>query len=119
MTSYVRAVDRIYGSGTSASASQPGVVFFDSIAFGDREFKLKHEIRVPVSRDEGMFVLEARELPIIAYGDTLEDATKEFQDHFVYLWNSIAQQPDSALTPDAQRTKRTQLGLVAGIAALA
>jgi hypothetical protein len=72
---------------------------------------------VPVTREDGPFVLESDVMPILAHGDTLAETTQEFQEHFAYLWDSIAQQSDESLTPDAQATKRAQLNLVTDVRA--
>ena len=74
------------------------------------------KLTVSVSQEANMVILEPNVLPIIAYGESLEQASDAFQEHFAFLWESIAQQPDEVLTPDAQDTKRTQLSMVSGLA---
>lgn len=110
---FIGSRNRSKASGTGYAITwHPPCVKFDAITSDRRTFKLAHEMRVPVSIDEGMAVLESDILPILAYGATVEDAAREFQDHFSYLWDSITQQDDNILTSDAQRTKRKQLELV-------
>jgi len=115
---YVQVV-KASTSGTESAAFHPPFIVFDSITSGDRTFQLKSGLAVPVSRDENLFVLESKGLHILAYGDTIEGAASEFQDHFAYLWDSIVQQPDTMLTPDARRAKRAQLNLVSLVATAA
>jgi len=101
------------------NAFLPYTIVFDSISADGRQFGLKSQLAVPVKREEGLVVLESKQLPIIAYGDSLQQASAEFQEHFAYLWDSIAQQPDDVLAPDAIDVKRLQLNLVSEIAASA
>ena len=97
-------------------ASLPPTIFFDSISDDGRRFNLSAKLTVSVSQEANMVILETNVLRIIAYGESLEQASDAFQEHFAFLWESIAQQPDEVLTPDAQDTKRTQLSMVSGLA---
>lgn len=95
-----------------AGISAPPAVWFDSILSGDREFKLCRELKVPVSISDGLFVLETRSIPIMAYGESLADGITDFQNQFAVVWDRIAMESDDRLTADAQAAKRSQLDLV-------
>jgi hypothetical protein len=98
-------------------SSVPPTLFFDVISNDGRQFHLSSKLTVSVSQEENMVILETKTLPIIAYGETLEQASAAFQEHFSFIWESIAQQPDEVLSPDAQDIKRTQRGMVSYLTA--
>jgi len=117
MPACVQAVEPQYASNSSFDTSCSPSIWLDSVSSSDgRTFFLKSDLKVPVTHEDGMIVLEIKSLPIVAYGSSLGEAVANFQDHFAYLWDSIALQPDSLLTRDARETKRMQLGLVSKIA---
>jgi hypothetical protein len=90
-------------------------VWFDSIFSGNREFKLYQEMKVPVSLCDGLFVLETKAVPIVAYGESLSSAIVDFQEQFAVLWDRIAKESDDKLTLDAQSAKRSQLNIVESV----
>ena len=97
----------------------PSTIFFDSISDGGRHFILNSPLPARVSQEDGLYIVESAALPIIAYGDTVKQASDAFEEHFGYLWDSISDQPDDSLTLDALDVKRAQRNLVSGVAASA
>ena len=117
-TACVHVVDYLYASYEHFNASLSPVIWFDSISVDGREFKLRNELRVPVTREDGLVVLETKAIPIVAYGDTLDDAVDSFQEQFGVVWDRIATEDDANLTLDAQAVKHEQLQLVDSVANL-
>ena len=110
-------VEPVSNSTSEMCAETPWTIFFDSISDGARRFLLNSSLPARVSQDDGLYIVESASLPIIAYGDTVKQASDAFEEHFGYLWDSISDQPDDTLTLDALDVKRAQRNLVSGVAA--
>jgi hypothetical protein len=68
-------------------------------------FQLRHPLAVEMSLERGVFGCEYPALGIIAYGNSEEEALKDFASHFAYVWHEFAMAPDSDLTPGARKLK--------------
>jgi hypothetical protein len=116
MATYIEVVSSLYASEAHFNATLSPAIWFDSISVDGREFRFNSDLKVPVTLDEGLVVLQTKEIPIIAYGESLPEAIANFQEQFAFVWDSITAERDENLTPDAQRVKRLQQALVADIA---
>lgn len=79
---------------------------FARLCCEQRVFVLREPIVVGVEREEGgIWVHACEELGILSYAMTEDASRKEFAGDFAYLWDGLADEPDSALTVDAQQLK--------------
>jgi len=97
---------QLQGSYVPQVVSTSAQVIFREIKFGTRLFRLNEPLAASVSCENGYYYLESKQLSILAFGRSRDEATKSFCEDFAMRWDVIAQAPDDALTSDARVTKR-------------
>ncbi len=69
-------------------------------------FRLNEPILVSLSYEDGLWYCESKELSILSFGKSEEEALESFREDFSMMWEVVAQSADESLTPSAQRVKR-------------
>lgn len=87
-------------------------VLIESISSCGKSFKFKRPICVAVDHESGYWVHEYQPLKIYAYGETLSESRRAFDQDFAACWDGIANEPDEKLTLDAREMKNVMRELV-------
>lgn len=85
-----------------------------SLDSGGRLFTFKEPLVVDVDFDDENWIYHNPRLNLWGHGDTREDALRDMQENFAYLWDEIAQEQDDLLDDRAIELKQNLLQLVAG-----
>lgn len=88
-------------------------VFIEEIAACGKSFKFKRPICVVVDHESGYWIHEYQSLKIYAYGETLSESRRMFDEDFAACWDGVANEPDDKLTPDAREMKKVLRDMVA------
>lgn len=72
---------------------------------GGRIFRLNEPLYVQRYAENGYIYLESRQLSIIAYGRSEQEAASSFYEDFSMMWNSVAECDDESLTREAAKVK--------------
>lgn len=82
------------------------------------EFTLKHEIACSVTKEDHLVVVEYEPLGIRAYAATRDQAIKNLDEEFSFLWQQYAQEEEVGLSGDAARLRAVLLDLVEEVRAV-
>jgi hypothetical protein len=94
---------------------QKFLVKLSEIKFDGTVFTFHNPIEVTLYEEDKMWVCEAPQFSIFAYGQTTTEAAHSFNEDFAVLWDEIGQAPDNSLSQDAQQLKRTLLAAVKSV----
>lgn len=72
-----------------------------AFSYNNRRFVLKRTVSCQPGFRNGLWVYECELLGLHAYAETREQAFRDFHEEFDAIWESIANEKDSALAPDA------------------
>jgi len=78
----------------------------DHLTWGNRLFRLAHEIACSVAVEDHLIVVQYEPLGIRAYAPTREAAIRDFAEEFAFLWDDYAHARDEELTRRAVGLKR-------------
>jgi hypothetical protein len=87
-------------------------LFWSSLIFENRRFRLNQPIQITPIFNEGVWVHEYEPLKIMAPGNSRHDSLQTFKMEFAACWDELAHEEDNKLTQDAQGVKNQLLALV-------
>jgi hypothetical protein len=90
-------------------------ISLDELRFNDTSARLTAPVEFELFMEDGVWNCENRELSILSFGPTVQQAVESFSEDFLALWDVIAQSPDESLTVEAQRVKRAMRKLVRAV----
>ncbi len=90
----------------------PQQITLNSISYKNTNLNLKKQLFINSYYESDMYFIENKNLNIISYGNTFEDALNSFQEDFLYLWNEIVFSKEK-LSLDAIELKQKLLSIVA------
>ncbi len=85
------------------------------LEYQGRIFELNNYLHVKVTRTCDGWTIENSPLGIFAFGESKDEALRDFQLEFACCWDSIAEEDPANLTVDAQRLKLQLQNLVSEV----
>ena len=82
---------------------------------GPTAFTLAHTIEVSTFIADGLWVYKSIVLGIESFGESKLEARESFTEDFAALYDHIANEDDTQLTPEARRIKRAFRDLVVSV----
>lgn len=82
---------------------------------GSIAFTLAHKIEVSTFIADGLWVYKSKLLGIESFGESKLEARESFAEDFAALYDHIANEDDTQLTPEARQIKRAFLDLVVSV----
>ncbi|MHB0886088.1 MAG: hypothetical protein ACYC6V_10330 [Bacillota bacterium] len=83
-----------------------------TLRWKNQEYVLNHEIACSVTKEDHLVVVEYEPLGIRSYAATRDQAIKDFNEEFAFLWQQYIQEEEAGLSGDAVRLRGVLLGLV-------
>jgi hypothetical protein len=80
--------------------------------YAGRRYQLGTPLAVAVAYSDGLWVYSSESINLWAYADRREDALRELQENFDYLYREIAEEADESLDEVAIALKERLLALV-------
>jgi hypothetical protein len=79
--------------------------------YAGRRYQLTTPVTVAVAYNDGLWVYSSESLNLWAYADRREDALRDLQENFDYLYREIAEEADERLDEVAKKLKERLLAL--------
>lgn len=105
----------LFSPPASCPVRQKFLIKLDQIKFDGILFTFHQPVDITMYDEDGMWVCEAPQFSIYAYGKTVTAAAHSFYEDFTVVWDEIAQIPDNDLSQDAQQMKRALLAAVKSV----
>jgi hypothetical protein len=90
----------------------PTLVLLDEIWSPDRVLKLREAVQADMYWADELWTCELASLRIMGYGESQDQAVKDFCEDFFVTYDGLVHEDDSSLTVDARLAKRALQDLV-------
>jgi len=97
---------------TTGMVPAPTLVLLDEIWSSDRVLKLRNPVQADMYWADELWTCELASLRIMGYGESKEQAVKDFCEDFFVTYDGLVHEDDSSLTVDARLAKRALRDLV-------
>ena len=72
-----------------------------SFLWGNHNYLLRQPVQILSARQNGLWVFECPAYGLSAFSASREEALRQLQEEFAFLYDGLADEHDEALTPDA------------------
>jgi hypothetical protein len=72
-----------------------------SFLWGDRNYLLRQPVQILSARQNDLWVFECPAYGLSSFSASREEALSQLQEEFAFLYDGLADEPDSALSGDA------------------